>query len=53
MTTMVFHMTVREPGASRGKTRKFRYADIVELIEKEHEAHRAGFETKVDTVRSR
>jgi hypothetical protein len=46
-------MTVKEPGAPKSKTRKFRYTDLIVLFEKEHEAHRAGFETKVDTVRSR
>ena len=46
----VFHLTVKERGAPRNKTRKFRYTDLVVLQEKEHEAHRAGFDTKVDVV---
>ena len=47
----VFHLTVKEPGAPKSKTRKFRFTDLIVLWEKEHEAIRAGFETHIDIVR--
>ena len=52
MTDTVFHLSVKERGAPKNRTRKFRYTDIVVLQEKEHEAERAGFETHTDVVRS-
>lgn len=52
MSNTVYHLTVKERGAPKGQTRKFRYTDFVVLTEKEHEAERAGFETDVTIVHS-
>jgi hypothetical protein len=52
VSNTVYHLTVKERGAPKGQTRKFRYTDFVVLTEKEHEAERAGFETDVTIVHS-
>ena len=48
----VWHLTVREPDAPAGATRRFRYATLQDAMLALARADAAGFETRLDTVLS-